>query len=159
MKWQSFYNEKTGEIKIAKAIAYIFVLGIFIFMLVFGFNLLTRPARTAAEVSESIFSGDNVIYNYEWFHSQYQTVLATKGKIANANDALNGYVHGLPSDPNEWDYTQRKEYDRLQSVLLGIRNIFQDQVALYNARASMVSRNIFKGTSVPDYIDPNNESL
>lgn len=52
-----------------------------------------------------------------------------------------------------WTFEDKNEDARLNSVVLGLENHLQTQIADYNARASMATRNIFEDHVLPNYID------
>lgn len=88
-------------------------------------NLASQPGRIVAKTLDA----DNVIYNYEWFRSQYQDVLAMDGKIAVQEEAAAVAVGD--------------EKTRINSVVAGLKTRRAQMIADYNARGSMTNRSIF----------------
>lgn len=88
-------------------------------------NLAAQPGRIISRTLDA----DNVLFNYEWFRSQYQDVLAIDAKIAVQEDA----AIGAAGD----------EKVRINSVVAGLKTKRAQMVADYNARGSMANRSIF----------------
>ena len=110
-----------------------------------------RVASQPGSMIEKTLNADNVINNYEWFHQAYEDIQATDIKISNAQATVDQFK----KDAGErlgWDFSDKDEYGRLNSVLLGLKNYRQDIVAKYNARSKMVNRKIFKGKTAPTEI-------
>ncbi len=156
MKASSFYNKETGGFKIFKLIFVIFLVSAIIGVTTWGIRVLTLPARSATGVAEQVLDPNRIVYTYEWFYQQYHNIQATQSKIYNTQKEVDAYVEGLPADKTSWSYTDRKEYERLNSIVLGLQNIQADQIAQYNARSQMVTRDKFKGWGLPDQIQPVN---
>lgn len=120
-------------------------------------SCVMRPvAYTAAQanrVFEKTVDADNVLYNYEWFKTQYQEIKSLERKVEIANQAIASFEATI--GPREsWDFRTRDESFRLNSNLSGVRNVRSDAIAEYNARARMANRSIFMGRDVPDHIEP-----
>jgi hypothetical protein len=115
------------------------------------FGFITLPFRSASGVAERTLAPDNVIYNYEWFKRQYNEVQAIDVQLAAAEEAKANFEQSAGSREN-WKMDDRTEWNRLNSVVLGLRGNRARMVADYNARASMVNRNIFMAGDVPDRI-------
>ena len=120
-------------------------------------SCLFRPVAHAAEQANRIFEktvdADNVLYNYEWFKSQYQEVKSLERKVGIAEAAIASFEASAGPRAG-WDFRTRDESFRLSANLSGVRNVRSDAVAEYNARARMANRSIFMGRDVPDHIEP-----
>jgi len=103
------------------------------------------------KIIEKTVDADNVIYNYEWFHQAYEDIQATDIKIQNTEAQVVQFKSEAGNRAN-WDFSDKEEYSRINSVLLGLQNYRQDVVAKYNARSKMVNRKIFKGKTAPEEI-------
>ena len=112
-----------------------------------GIKILSQPSK----IIENTVNADNVIYNYEWFHNTYEDIQATDVKIANAEKAVKQFKTDAGERTN-WDFSDKEEYSRLNSVLLGLQNYRVSIVAKYNARSKMVNRKIFKGKTAPEKV-------
>lgn len=121
---------------------------IIIFMAIWGFRVISQPLH----IIEKTLDADNVIYNYEWFHQAYQDIQATDKKIGNLEMTIMQFKTDMGTRTN-WDFSDKEEYARLNSVLMGLKNYRQDLVAKYNARSRMVNRKIFKGKMAPEEVE------
>lgn len=112
-------------------------------------GILTAPIRGAATVAERTFNGDNMIHNYEWFKRQVQDVAAIDERIGVAQATLASFeVSAGPRDT--WKFDDRTEWNRLNTVLLGLKGQRTSMVAEYNARVEMANRNLFRTGDLPD---------
>lgn len=110
-------------------------------------------ASQANQVFEKTLDADNVIYNYEWFKTQFQEIQSLERKVAIAQQSIS--LFEASAGPRDgWDFRTRDEAFRLNSNISGVRNVRSDAVAEYNARARMANRSIFMGRDVPNYIEP-----
>ena len=115
-------------------------------------HLVVYPAEQATKIVEKTLDADNVIYNYEYFKQAYQDIKAMDLKIATAQSAVEEF--NKSAGPREkWDFRDKEESSRLNSNLVGAKNIRNDMVATYNARSKMVNRSIFMGRDVPAEIE------
>lgn len=153
MKPEKYVDYKTGEVNVVKIILYVFGIIILISVLGFGWKMITRPARTASEVIEKTFDGENVIAVYETFFNRYNGIQATGKKLKNAVDLFEKAKAGLPNDPGTWTYNQRQEYDRLSQMETAFKNQLEDQVAAYNSDASKKNKKIFMDRNLPQHLN------
>ncbi|MFA6445757.1 MAG: hypothetical protein WCW14_00715 [Candidatus Paceibacterota bacterium] len=115
-------------------------------------HLVLYPANQATRVYEKMLDADNAIYNYEFFKQAYQDIKAMDEKIVTARAAVDQFVKDTgPRD--KWDFRDKEESARLNTNLIGLKNVRNDMVATYNGRAKMVNRSIFMGKDVPSSID------
>jgi len=105
---------------------------------------------TAYKAQDKVLNADNAIYNYEWFKQQKEDIDATGRKYQNAVESYDSYVSSISGEKT---FEDKNEIARLNSVKLGIKNLLEQQIADYNARAKMATRNIFQDGVLPDYID------
>jgi len=137
------------EKKISKGPLHAFF-GILVIMIVIGLvlhfiGLLSQSGKIVAKTVDA----DNVIYNYEYFKEAYQDVQATDLKIVNAQEAIDAFT--VAAGPrSEWDFSDKEEVARLNTVLLGLKNYRAEVAAKYNARSKMANRSIFKGGELPE---------
>lgn len=96
---------------------------------------------SAAGVYDRTMDADNIIHDYEWFHDAYTSIGAREAQIKEFEDLL----------LSEED---QKEKQRLRMELSGIKQTCRSLVAEYNANAAKVNVGIFRGTSLPETIDP-----
>jgi hypothetical protein len=151
MKIGSFYDDGTDNFKVGKFVTFIFCFGIIVFVFIWGFNMITRPARTVTQVVEKTLEGDNVLYNYEWFKQSYEDYKSLNNKIVISKTAANTFIKDAgPRD--KWTFEDKTEYSRLSAITQGLQSQRADLVATYNARSKMVNRNIFQ-TGVPERLE------
>lgn len=127
--------------------------GIAIDIVMFPVNTAQKEINTAYQAQDQVLNGQNAIYNYEWFKQQYQDIQASKVELSNAQASYASYTASLPTDRSQWSYEDDTEVARLNSVVLGLENNLESNIADYDARASEATRNIFQDGVVPSYID------
>lgn len=127
--------------------------GMVLKVLFFPATVANNMIDTAYDANAKVINADNAIYNYEWFKQKKQDIEATKAQYKNAQLSFDAYVGMLPQDSSKWTFEDKSEYARLNTVVLGLQNNLETQIANYNARASMATRNIFEDHVLPDYID------
>lgn len=125
-------------------------LSIGIKVLFFPVKTATNLIDTAYEAQDKVLNADNAIYNYEWFKQQKEDIDATGRKYQNAVESYDSYIASISGEKT---FEDKNEIARLNSVKLGIKNSLEQQIADYNARAKMATRNIFADGVLPDYID------
>ncbi len=103
----------------------------------------TEQIDSAGDIIEKTYDADNAVYNYEWFKTQHEKIIAIRSQIKKANQTLNEFkeTHGNASN---WGYSVNEEYARLLSVKSGLMMQEDNLVADYNARSKMANREIFK---------------
>ena len=126
----------------------------------FGLKILLFPVHTAQnlintayDASDKTLNADNAIYNYEWFKQQYEDINVAKAKYSNSVQALDDFKSQLSEDRAKWDYLDREEYNRLNSIVLGTKQYVEELIGNYNARTKMANRNIFQNSIIPNFID------
>jgi hypothetical protein len=127
----------------------LFVAGVGFFIGIIAF--LVNPLIQGGRIVEKTIDADNVLYNYEWFKQQWRDVQAIEDKIKTQDMALVAFREDL-GPRSEWGWEDKQEYDRLNSVRIGLEQQREDVVAKYNARSAMANRNIFKGGDCPETI-------
>lgn len=119
-----------------------------------GIRMILYPAQQAGRIIEKTLDADNVLYNYEWFKSQYQDVLAIDNKLTAAEVSQKSFEQSAgPRDT--WKFDDRTEWNRLNSIVLGLRNQRASIIAEYNARSEMANRSIFKTGDLPEKLNLN----
>lgn len=119
----------------------------------FPVRTLDKVIDTGIGAQDHVLNADNAIYNYEWFKQQYENIEASKKQYVNAKANYEAYVAMLPADRSQWSFEDKTEQARLNTVVLGLQNNLETQIANYNARAKMSTRNIFENSVLPSYID------
>ena len=121
-------------------------------ILFFPGQVATNMVDTAYDANRQIINADNAIYNYEWFKQQYQDIEASKQQLLNARAQVTAFEASAGAR-SEWTFEDKTEHARLNAVATGIDNNLESQIANYNARASMATRNIFEDNVLPSFID------
>lgn len=121
-------------------------------VVLFPVNTATKLIDTAYDAQNKVLNADNAIYNYEWFKQKYQDINASKKQLENARTSYASFTVSAGARTN-WTFEDKTEDARLRTVVLGIENNLQSQIADYNARASMATRNIFEDSVLPSFID------
>jgi hypothetical protein len=119
-------------------------LGLVIKWVFFPVNTLEKSMDMGYEVVDDTLTGENAIYNYEWFKMQEESIAALYKKEVRANKDLEELKAMLPESRSEWSRDDKIEYDRLNTIATGIGMQIDSAIAEYNARSSMVNRAIFK---------------
>ena len=126
----------------------VWLIGIAVGFLSWPFHAISNIQETGHGIIDKTLNAENTIYNYEWFKQQYESYLAIKAKIVETESAIENFK--IEAGPrSQWNYYDTNEFNRLNSVLLGLRQILNDLVAEYNARSKMVNRAIFKTGDLP----------
>ena len=104
---------------------------------------MTTQIDTASGIIDKTYTPENAIYNYEWFKTQYEKIQANRQQTQNIIISLTEFKQ-LYGDVSTWDYSTKEEYNRLNTIKIGLQNMDQNLVAEYNARSKMANREIFK---------------
>lgn len=126
------------------------IVGIFAAVMV-GFTLLSvlgvplNFINQGTRVINKTIDADNVIYNYEFFKQQCEDIKAQEDKIHTAQLSVEAFEHSAGAR-SEWDYEDKTEHSRLTTNLVGLKNVREEMIAKYNARAQMMNRRIYQTT-------------
>lgn len=130
------------------------VIGLFGAISVLG--VMCHVANTAVDsatgVVDKTLDPNNVIYNYEYFKQAKQDIDAMSQKLVDARQAATSFDTQFKTR-KEMDREDKEESDRLHAVVLGLEQERQNQVATYNARATMANRNIFRTNDLPNHLE------
>lgn len=149
----SRFEEKPARTTFNVALKFLAILAMLAVVVWVG-KLVFYPAQQAGEIIEQTLDADNVIYNYEWFQRQYSDIKGMNPKIDNAAAALKGFEDSAGARSN-WRFAEQQEWNRLNMILLGLKNERIRMITEYNSRAAMVNRNIFMSSELPDHIEIN----
>lgn len=118
--------------------------GLLIGVVMWVIHLFSIPAK----VVDKVLDPNNIIQNYEWFKQQYQDYNAINVKCNDADTSVARFMRTMgPRD--KWDFSDKEELARLQTISDGLKYQRADIVAKYNARSQMASRDIFKTGELP----------
>ena len=148
LKIRRLNNIERNKMKIGCLIVLVicFIIG----LSVLGYILY--PVEQAGKIYQKTLNADNVIYNYEYFKQTLQDVKAFDRKIIDAEAELFAFKESAGSR-DKWGFEDKQEFSRLTANITGLKNVRNDIIATYNARAKMVNRSIFMGTDVPEQIN------
>lgn len=114
-------------------------------------GLILAPLKLVTGTVERTLAPDNAIYNYEWFKRQNADIAAMTVKLSSAEQAKTDFEASAgPRD--KWAFDDKTEWNRLNTIVLGLRNQRASMVAEYNARSEMANRTIFKTGDLPTSI-------
>ena len=150
-KWADNFEQKPG-LTALKALLLLVVIVAVVGAAIFGVRALFFAPQQAAKIVERTFDGDNILYNYEWFHDTYEDVKAIDRKIGVADTNVASFEDSA-GPRTDWTFEDKTEYGRLRSVLQGLESQRADIVADYNAKSKMANREIFKDGRLPDRIE------
>lgn len=118
-------------------------------------TMLAKPAALVNKVTDP----DRIIQNYEWFEESYNDALALDEKIKTTQSQIDSQFSGMPTDRNEWSRSNQEEFNRLNSVVVGMRSQRESIVADYNARSKMITRQLWKNPALPYQIDVEDDQI
>lgn len=101
-------------------------------------NVVSQPGR----VVQKTLDADNVLFNYEWFRTQYADIQAMQPKIDNAIAARTAFEQSA-GERSTWKTSDRNEWDRLNGLVLGLQNQRVTMIAAYNGNASKANKALF----------------
>ena len=110
-------------------------------------TIVSQPMKAVQKTMDA----DNMIYNYEWFKQMNENISAASIQINNAQSRADQFKEDA-GGRSEWDRTDKEEYSRLTTTLLGLQNHRESMVADYNARSKMANKNLFKGKDLPETV-------
>lgn len=108
-----------------------------LFYLGVALNLVMLPGRVVNKVA----TPENVIFNYEYFHQQYQDIQATAIKIKTAYDAT------------QMSWLAEEQKSTYMTNYIGTQNFMATLVGDYNAKSKMLTRKLFKDRQLPYQIE------
>lgn len=103
---------------------------------------LLCACSTSAGVYDRVSDPDNVIHNYEWFHTSYTNTSARASQISSTKELL-----AIPEN-------SEAEKSRLRIELAGQQQSCRELVANYNANSAKATQGIFRGTTLPKTLNP-----
>lgn len=99
-------------------------------------NLSSQPAKVLSKT----FDADNIIQNYEYFHTAHGNFLARTAQVKQFKQFLS----------QEGD---NQEKSRLRIEMAAVQQSCRDLARRYNANSTMVNKGIFKGQSAPETLN------
>ena len=144
--------KKYQMILIIVSVLLLIPLGIVLKIVLFPVNTLEESIDTAYEVVDKTLTAENAIYNYEWFIDQEASIRACITNEEIAKEEYDLYLEMLPEDRTTWTREEKQEESSLRNSYYALQKLSNLQMEDYNAKSSMVNRNIFKD-NLPSNID------
>ncbi len=145
--WEKDFAEKPRRTALNIGLSALAICGV-LALVGTGISVLLQPAK----VAQKTFDADNMIGNYEWFHQQYEDVKAFDARLVAATAAKTAFEQSAgPRD--SWKFDERQEWNRLNTIVLGLTGQRASMVAEYNARTAMANRNIFRSGDLPETLN------
>ncbi len=107
------------------------------------------PVEQAGVVAEQTLNADNVIYNYEWFHTRYAE-WQTAGTNAEAKGQELQRFLALAGPANTWSLGVQREISQLRIELSGLQAQRVSIANEYNSHVAMANRDLFRSRSLPE---------
>lgn len=155
MTYREDFNEGASEVSWTGRRITIMVVG---FLILFGVistvvHFVTKPL----EVLDKVTDADRMIYNYQWFHSQWGQVKAVDDQIGTKKDEIGLFKDDLIvaygyDGRSKWTPEDRRELGRKQVELTGLRQHRATLVQEYNARAGDRTRSFLLDNKLPERI-------
>jgi hypothetical protein len=130
------------------ALVFLVALGIIAAWLGMFGSVATAPAGIVTRT----VNPDNIIANYEWFRQQYRDIQSFGSRVELAKGARDGFM--ADAGPRaSWSAEDKYRYAQLNDNLTGLQAQRARMIETYNARTSMLNRDIFRGKDVPAFIE------
>jgi len=152
MTWQHEYKKTYRETApVARwTLKKVLLWGIGLSIVFGGLSIVTGVFSSAKGVMDRTLDPDNIIYNYEWFHSKNQAYISYKAQKTELKQQLSGFKDLAGANSREWSRAEREAYTQINNQLMGVAQHVRDIAAEYNARTGMANREIFKSGDLPD---------
>lgn len=150
--WKEWIDDMSTAVKfiIAVAILIVFIVGLKV--LLFPVRILNQNVDTAAGIYEETMDSDNAIYNYEWFKEQEAYIRQCLNNEDIAKEEWEYFQSQLSEDREKWSKEDKQEESSLRGSYYALQKLTNKAIEDYNARSSMVTRNIFND-SLPSTIE------
>ena len=102
--------------------------------------LLLSACDTAVGIHDRVLNADNVVHDYEWFHTAHERIGARVSQIAATTSSV-----AEETDPGE--------KSRLRVDLAGQQQSCRELSADYNANADKITTGAFRGWSLPAHVN------
>lgn len=148
MKWQSYYNPNTHELKIGKIIVTIFIIVLLVMGTIWMIKAVLFPVGVATDIVKKTFDADNIIHNYEWFKQMAEDLDAAEKRVNITTEALAQFKEDLKEvSRKDWGFEDKDQYATFNTDLRGQKAHLEQMKADFRARSKMANRAIFKGNS------------
>jgi hypothetical protein len=100
-------------------------------------------------VVEQTLVPENVIFNYEYFHDQYQAYIKLNNMLATAIEQEDAFLMASGDVMDKWSDAEGFEWQRIQQHIVGIKNQIDECTSKYNSASSKLNVKIFKDKNLP----------
>jgi hypothetical protein len=100
--------------------------------------------QAAQDGVEKTYDWNNAVEDYEWFKEQRNDIEVKRKEIENVQQEKRDFLETYGNDTSEWQRTTRVQYNRINQRITGLRNLHDEYVGEYNARAEQAHRSIFR---------------
>ena len=129
---------------IVVAVLVLSILSIILRPILFTVNTTLKSIDTAYGVVDKVMDKDKAIYNYEWFITQEAYIRQCIINEDIAKEEWDNFKKELPEDREKWDRNDKTEESSLRNSYYALQKLTNKAIEDYNAKSSMVTRNIFK---------------
>ncbi len=126
-------------------IAIVFILAIGVFVK-WGCDTLVGSGKG---VVEKTLNPDNVLFNYEYFHDQFQSYNKLQSMLKTTIDTKETLIETIGKDRTKWSDYDKFDYLKLEQQEVAIRNQISECITKYNAESSKINVKIFKDKNLP----------
>jgi len=82
--------------------------------------------------------------DFGWFEQTSKEIQETDARIVAAEEKVVEFKKKSPADQAKWSFDQRQEYQRLNSIVVGLRAYRRTMAQDYNLKASMIKQEQWK---------------
>lgn len=115
------------------------------------FSIFGMGRNWLSGVANRVASPDAAISSYEWYEQQVKDIKAMDGQIDDAKEEVS-HFEKVNGTANGWKWDQREQASRLSDNVTGLKQARRKMVEDYNARASMITRNMWR-SNLPQHIE------
>lgn len=112
-------------------------------------GLLTGVINFGGDVASEVFDPKKVVYTYEQFHRDYTSIQSFDVQYQTAKSTHDTFKETIGNDRAKYADADRQMLNMYVQSMVGLRNERNRLAAEYNAKSAMITRDIFKGTSLP----------
>ncbi len=152
MRFKPLVDLETGEVYIGRILKWVLGLVLTVAVITFGtwgLGILTAPWAGRQNVHRIINAPSNQIFQYEHFRNLYSDIQSQTQQIANANTAADAWRSAHLGRPDNAIGSAVTEQARLDSIVLGLRNLCIANLNQFNNDSAKSTEEPFKGTSLP----------
>lgn len=101
-----------------------------------------------AQVAKEEFGAKASLKKYEWFKDASASISKQKTNVMEYQQRIKSFESDYEGvKKSEWPRDERQEYNQLKSELVGIKQIYNDTVAEYNAQSSKFNWSMYDQTN------------